>query len=164
MNCYQREAVMGGGDEVREPMGFHVLYRGSLAGCSAPLCMVSGRLHSFSGLQTTSSATSAATAKIRVFVLDVLNFVSFPGYAVSSWASRPLFVLLSLLGISYFLFVLVNLGQLSLGKVRGGRNCHIEHYYRSHMSLSCLHRTSGGARMVSFSLSMTGREWILGTQ
>lgn len=64
----------------------------ALAGCPLAPCMVSGGLRSFSG---TSSAASAAPGKIKVFVLDVLNFVSFPRCAASSWASRPLLVLLS---------------------------------------------------------------------
>ena len=132
MNCCQREAVTGDGAEVQEPVAFRVyMSRRALAGCPAPLYTVSRRLPSFSGAQL---AASAATGKIRVFVPDVLTFVSFPRCAVTSRASRPLLVLRSLLGASYFPFVLINPGQLSLGKVRGGRS-HGALILASHVSL-----------------------------
>lgn len=64
------EAVYG-----RTARGFHVLPQcRSRARGSAPLCTVSGRFQKSPGPQTASSASSAAAGKIKVFLLDVVNF------------------------------------------------------------------------------------------
>lgn len=160
MNGCQREAVTGDGAEVQEPMGFHVLCQGELllGARWLPAWCLEGCVHSLGHLPLHQQPLERSKSLSWMYWTLCLSLgVLHPRGLPDLWWCC------SLLGISCFLFVLVNPGQLSLGKVRGDRSCRIEHYCWSRTSLSHLHWDFWRGKDV-WLVSMSGREWILGTQ
>lgn len=149
--------------EVQVPMGFHVSRWGDLllsAWCLSAWCL-EGCLHSLDRRERCLQQQPLERSKFLYWTLcnslSMLCPLGLPDLCFCCSLCPESHLI-------HFLFVLVHLGQLSPGKLRGGRAAILS----TAVGVPCLSPTytgtPGGTRMASFPLSMNGREWIPGTK